>query len=270
MKIHHSVLDHLLLTDNYKSKNGGGEDIATSTLSVSLGLGNGRNNRKSSSRFSTAGFPVHEQFRVELMSEHPHEHIKKLLQSTLARGILEDETFSSSDFHLSAAALSTKSGLWGTAFNELTASSVKLKNQASGESSMSAQDIDTCGFSKLLFSHGHDEAGLDSSSEIPVGSSFTIRGLGNIATDSSTPSSCFAALLAFLATHEEHISDIRYALPNKILNKYGKSVVQKMTSDQGTPYTAANLTGSGQIVGVGDSGLDERSCFFSNTDQSLV
>ena len=36
------------------------------------------------------------------------------------------------------------------------------------------------------------------------------------------------------------------------------------TTRQHSPYTAAGLTGAGQIVGVADTGLDEKSCFFND------
>lgn len=35
-------------------------------------------------------------------------------------------------------------------------------------------------------------------------------------------------------------------------------------SRQHCPYTAAGLTGGGQIVGIADTGLDEKSCFFND------
>lgn len=255
MKIHHSVLDHFLLNVRSKASNKGVEEIYTSTLSVSLGLGNGRNMRSS---------PVHDGVKQGLIEKHPHEHIQQLLKSTLDTSHVP---VSSSKSGVSVFS-EVDDGLWGTAFMELSASAAKSRG-----GDISAQDLDTCGFSKLTFSHGYDQSNPledKSAASYTAGNVFVIDGLGHIASDSSTPSSCYASLLAFLATHDEHIADIRYTLPNKILNKYGKSVVQKMTSDQGTPYTDAGLTGVGQVVGVGDTGVDERSCFFANADDSFV
>ena len=68
MKIHYSVLDHLLLTQSSSISSSVGkkttEDIATSSLSVSLGLGNGRDVQSS---------PVHERLQEELLQKPPHE-----------------------------------------------------------------------------------------------------------------------------------------------------------------------------------------------------
>jgi serine protease AprX len=36
------------------------------------------------------------------------------------------------------------------------------------------------------------------------------------------------------------------------------------SSRQQSPYTSAGLTGTGQVVGISDTGLDEKSCFFND------
>jgi hypothetical protein len=285
MKIHHSVLDHLLLAGHKKSDQN--DVISSSKLSVSLGLGNGqrksaRSRSTSMTNTKTSGGVAEDSLKRDLLAKHPHEHVQRLMQSSLEvdaavtvahpsgknveGGIQADSTSAASD-----------KGLWHAAYEELSASTRSSKvfgSSSSSSGSVSARDADTCLFSKLIFSHGHDQAGDFAEGKEALsftsGSSFSIAGLGHITAEAATPTSCFAALLAFLATNEEHITDIRYTLPDKLLNKYGKSVVQKMTSDQGTPYTDADLTGLGQVVGVGDSGVDERSCFFANDDQSLV
>lgn len=279
MKIHHSLLDHLMLTQNKKgvAKANSDDSIATSTISVSLGLGNGRAKKidglglgkgASKSNGHSAQHPtgatghLHDQMRAALLARQPHEHIKKLMQST--RG-----TESSSSATLSTSA-TDQNDMWHSAFKEL--SSARETSTGPGIMGTSAKDSDPCGFSKLIFSHGYEQEGgaEKDTASFTAGGSFSIDGLGHITSASATPSSCFASLLAFLATSDEHIADVRYSLPFTVQNKYGKSVVQKMTSDQGTPYTNAGLTGAGQVVGVGDSGLDERSCFFANADNSLV
>ncbi len=37
-----------------------------------------------------------------------------------------------------------------------------------------------------------------------------------------------------------------------------------------SPYSSAGLTGYGEIVSVGESGLDDLSCFVTNGDGTLV
>ncbi|CAM9359817.1 unnamed protein product, partial [Ectocarpus fasciculatus] len=55
------------------------------------------------------------------------------------------------------------------------------------------------------------------------------------------------------------------------LNDVGKSIVQAKSSSSGQhPYHTAGLNGTGQIIGVGDSGVDDRHCMFINSDGSRV
>lgn len=82
-------------------------------------------------------------------------------------------------------------------------------------------------------------------------------------------SSCGAALLALLA-QQKGVSDLRYRLPKAAFNANGKSIVQTETFGTSFPYTNAGIDGTGEVVGVGDTGLDELSCFFRNTDSSKV
>jgi hypothetical protein len=82
-------------------------------------------------------------------------------------------------------------------------------------------------------------------------------------------SSCGAALLALLA-QQKGVSDLRYRLPKATFNANGKSIVQTESFTTSFPYTNAGIDGTGQVVGIGDTGLDELSCFFRNTDSSKV
>jgi hypothetical protein len=82
--------------------------------------------------------------------------------------------------------------------------------------------------------------------------------------------SCYADLLATL-TLDKEVIDIRLRSNHQTFNDRGKSIVQADTiTSLSYPYHNAGLTGTDQIVGVGDTGVDELSCFFSNTDSSLV
>ena len=56
-------------------------------------------------------------------------------------------------------------------------------------------------------------------------------------------------------------------------NYRSRGIVQ--TGDPGnnpraTPYSAAGLTGKGQVVGVSDTGLDESSCYFYDEDNGFI
>jgi hypothetical protein len=82
--------------------------------------------------------------------------------------------------------------------------------------------------------------------------------------------SCYADLLATLSLDDDVI-DIRIRSNYQTFNDRGKSIIQSDTiSTLSYPYTVAGLTGVDQIIGVGDTGVDELSCFFANTDLSLV
>jgi hypothetical protein len=77
---------------------------------------------------------------------------------------------------------------------------------------------------------------------------------------------CFANLVATIAL-ETNIVNVYLRPHDTVLNDAGKSIVQGETSSSGVhPYQAAGLDGTGQIVGVGDTGVDDLHCFFINSD----
>jgi hypothetical protein len=89
--------------------------------------------------------------------------------------------------------------------------------------------------------------------------------------DSHHQSSCVMSLLShFVTTYSDSIADIRLRFPKYPNNQYNKGIVQTKTYSQNYPYHAAGLDGTGQIVGIGDTGVDELSCFFRNTDNTKV
>ena len=82
---------------------------------------------------------------------------------------------------------------------------------------------------------------------------------------------CILSLLShFLTTYSTTIADIRLRFPKYTSNHKDKGIVQTKTYSETYPYHAAGLDGTGQIVGVGDTGIDELSCFFRNMDSSIV
>jgi subtilisin family serine protease len=82
--------------------------------------------------------------------------------------------------------------------------------------------------------------------------------------------SCVVSLLSHLLTNYGSIIDIRMKFPNYPFNLYNKGIVQDGTYSQSYPYLAKGLDGTGQIIGIGDTGIDELSCFFRNADNSKV
>jgi len=113
---------------------------------------------------------------------------------------------------------------------------------------------ETCAFHKLSIEH--------------TGHSLVISNIHEIDT-TSFPHACYASLLALLASQPE-TADIRFRFPKRAFNNYNKGIVQTDVRQQSYPYQDAGIDGSGQVVGVGDTGLDELSCFFRNEDGSKV
>jgi subtilisin family serine protease len=60
--------------------------------------------------------------------------------------------------------------------------------------------------------------------------------------------------------------DIRFRQPKRPFNRFGKGIMQSNSYNDTVPYSDAGLDGTGQVVGIGDSGLDEKSCYFRNGD----
>ena len=86
---------------------------------------------------------------------------------------------------------------------------------------------------------------------------------------SDTERACFARLLAVLASDSATV-DIRFRQKKRALNRFGKGILQTNSYDDSVPYSAAGLNGTGQVIGIGDSGLDESSCYFRHTDGIAV
>ena len=77
---------------------------------------------------------------------------------------------------------------------------------------------------------------------------------------SSTSSLCLLSLIEAFAADPDVLSVAVQGRP-VLLNYDARGVAQSGLS-YSQPFTAANLMGEGQIVGVADSGLDDYSCYF--------
>jgi subtilisin family serine protease len=100
--------------------------------------------------------------------------------------------------------------------------------------------------------------------------------LGNLApyldaVPASYRQSCVLSLFShFLTAYSATVADIRLQFPKHKTNHKNKGIVQTKTFSENYPYHDAGLDGTGQIVGIGDTGIDELSCFFRNSDNSKV
>lgn len=74
---------------------------------------------------------------------------------------------------------------------------------------------------------------------------------------------CFVYLVEYLSLHSEVLS-VSIDVRPKALNYNSRGLLQGGSCDN-SPLTDIGLTGNGQIVGVSDTGLDDRSCFFYDT-----
>lgn len=86
---------------------------------------------------------------------------------------------------------------------------------------------------------------------------------------SAHPSMCYASLLSVLASQPETL-DIRMKGRSKILNNVTKGIIQTGVRQESYPYHDAGINGTNQVVGVGDTGVDDLSCFFVNEDGQQV
>ncbi len=117
-----------------------------------------------------------------------------------------------------------------------------------------ALDADKCLFPKLRYaylSNGMEISNLHLMKNIP------------------RAKECLASLVALFASHND-VVDIRMSSIKRAFNNGAKGVVQSGLRQTVYPYHDVGLNGSNQVIGIGDTGLDEYSCFFSNEDGSIV
>ncbi|CAN0059252.1 unnamed protein product [Scytosiphon promiscuus] len=112
-----------------------------------------------------------------------------------------------------------------------------------------------CGLARLKMHHVGDDLLL-------------VEGLDHLLPGREPPSeakmACFMGLLSQLAAKPEvlRISPLHRTRP---LNAVGNAVVQSATTME-TPLLDAGLDGTGEVIQVVDSGLDETSCYFADDD----
>ena len=131
----------------------------------------------------------------------------------------------------------------------------ELRGSSSGASVDSLRGQGQCAYSSLEFR--------------AASSSLSVTGLHRLA-GSPSGRACLGNLVATLAL-ERDVVNVYVRPHDTILNDYGKSIVQANTYQSGQhPYNSAGLDGTGQVVGVGDTGLDDLHCMFINDDESEV
>jgi hypothetical protein len=99
----------------------------------------------------------------------------------------------------------------------------------------SADTMANCNFESLSYEH--------------TGHSMHIGNLHEIAKSESAKT-CFAALLASLASHPT-TADIRFNTPKKTSNYLIRGIMQADAVVQSYPYTNVGIDGTGQVVGIG-------------------
>jgi hypothetical protein len=99
---------------------------------------------------------------------------------------------------------------------------------------------------------------------------------------------CFLSLISHFISTYSLLIDLRVVFPKHTFNHLNKGIVQNNSYSEFYPYHEVGLDGSGQIIGLGkclfysfllfsfslrslgDTGIDELSCFFRNFDASQV
>ena len=86
--------------------------------------------------------------------------------------------------------------------------------------------------------------------------------------DSQLTAACLAYISA-VAAQEFNICSVQYGIKPDLLNYRSRAIMESPmakqpvdSSKQMNPYSAAGLLGAGVLVGVGDTGLDQNSCYF--------
>jgi subtilisin family serine protease len=110
-----------------------------------------------------------------------------------------------------------------------------------------------CGYSSLRFEDVHG--------------GISLKGLDAV-SGSAVSRACMANLVAALAMQPD-VLQIVLKPRARLFNDYSKSIIQNGVSSSSSShhvYNAAGLDGTGQIVAVGDSGVDDLHCAFIDSD----
>jgi subtilisin family serine protease len=107
-------------------------------------------------------------------------------------------------------------------------------------------------------------------SDHEIGASIrNLESMRHLKFDLATFKACYFNLLSAIAD-QDHVVNVVLKRKLRSLNDLAKSIVQKGDVSKVYPYTAAGLNGSSEVIGIGDTGLDENHCMFKNPDNSMV
>ncbi|CAM9790716.1 unnamed protein product, partial [Ectocarpus fasciculatus] len=159
--------------------------------------------------------------------------------------------------HLSSPAGAVRANDWSKA-----ASVVHELSEAAGTS-----PGDICSWNRISVHHPGDDSLLVSGLDHLL---FSGRGAGGSHEEESTELhvACFMGLVSFLAGRPE-VLRVSPRPTKRLLNAAARGVNQS-ASVTDTPLTDAGLDGTGEIIQVIDSGLDETSCYFIDDDGEEV
>ena len=132
-------------------------------------------------------------------------------------------------------------------FMELHADTVKTEE---GDTKGTIQD--RCGYAGITVSHRRDNVNL------MFGPDFF--------TDAKRSAACLANIVVLLSA-DKGVSRMALSKPPQVLNDVARPITQSSGTTE--PYSIAGLNGTGIVVGIADTGIDEMSCFFSD-DKGLV
>ncbi|CAN0198353.1 unnamed protein product [Ectocarpus sp. 6 AP-2014] len=118
---------------------------------------------------------------------------------------------------------------------------------------------DICSWNGIFVHHAGDDSLLVSGLDHLL---FSGRGAGGSHEEESTELhvACFMGLVSFLAGRPE-VLRVSPRPTKRVLNAAARGVIQSASATD-TPLTDAGLDGTGEIIQVIDSGLDETSCYF--------
>jgi hypothetical protein len=177
------------------------------------------------------------------------ESASKIIESTTHRvkTVLASKSFAALDAMKSVAASSHDgTNAWAQAHASVhqSADSKQLRGDSSPE---------LCGYSSLQFEDVHG--------------GISLKGLDAV-SGSAASRACMANLVASLAMQPD-VLQVVLKPRARLFNDYTKSIIQGGVASSSSSYhvyNAAGLNGTGQIVAVGDSGVDDLHCAFIDSD----
>jgi hypothetical protein len=87
---------------------------------------------------------------------------------------------------------------------------------------------------------------------------------GSQSVDRRKGMTCLLRMLLVLST-EPGVQKVAFSSPVRVLNNLGREIIQSGTiGGAGEVYGKAGLTGTGVVLGVSDTGIDENNCYFQD------